>query len=358
MGHEEKYNKNPSQKNGLTTNILNTIEHLENITELNLCDRNIMSFSENLKLPPNIVHLNISNNKLTQVPSAVLNLDNLKTLDLSFNFIVFCNDSPSSCHTIERLNLSNNRLEAPPFWVWVEKPKNLIHLNLSDNRHICESLENGYLEELLKHPTQVSEIDVHNCKISKYVKILATFRQSKVINLGTKEYDYYSVNNLDHVPCEGLDQCCDVEKLNLSNTQIYYINSNIDIYKNLKELNLLQNNINTLPNEFCNLVNLETCILSSNKLLYLPDEMYKLKKLAILHLDNNELCMLPENLHEMPSLKTLDLYKNNLNECFNYINNLEELDFAQNFCDELDDEEYLIKKKKLRINYFDRLDGK
>nr|XP_021192655.2 leucine-rich repeat protein soc-2 homolog [Helicoverpa armigera] len=358
MFGNEKNNKKNELTNGLVKNdIINNIQFMANITDLDLSNGKISSLDENMKLPHNILHLKLSHNKLTKVPPGVLNLDNLKSLDLSFNSIEFFNDKPSFCHSLEWLNLTNNNLKGPPLWVWKENPKKLVYMNLSNNENICQSFENGYLEEIVKINISVEEIDVHNCRLSKYVKFMSTFSQAKVVILGNEDYSH-NKNNLDHLPCAGLDECHQIEKLNLINTQLYHINSSVDVYKNLKELNLSQNNISSLPDEFGNLMSLETCILSCNNILYLPDTMYKLKKLITLKLDDNKLCMLPEKLHEISSLKILDLYNNNLYEGLDTMNNFEEVDFAQNYFEEPNNEEYLVKKAKLRANCCDRIDGR
>ncbi|KAJ8730323.1 hypothetical protein PYW07_017361 [Mythimna separata] len=344
----------------IQSTVIKTIDHvgyMANITNLDLSNKKLSSLDDNVELPPNIVDLRLSHNDLTEVPPKVLELDKLKNLDLSFNIIVFFDDTPGFCHTIERLNLSNNRLEGLPFWVWAEKPEKLGYLNLSNNNNICNSI-NGYIDQVIQYKNLVKEIDVHNCNLGKYIQLMATFCHAKTVTIGCEEYNYLNVNYLDQFPCAGLEECLEVEKMNLSNTQLYHINSNIDIYQNIVEINLAQNKINSLPNEFCNLKNLQTCWLSCNKLLYLPDDINKLTKLERLYLNDNVLCMLPHTLHELTSLKVLDVYNNNLCEGLDNINNLEELDFAQNYFEEPDDEEYMRKKEKLRVKCISRIDGR
>lgn len=357
VGTKDKDDKNSNITNGIENNHIFEVDYLNNITILDLSKRNLSCISEELDVLPNISHLNISHNNFIEVPKTVMNLKNLITLDISYNAIIFFDDLPSFCDTIEKLDISNNKLEGPPLWVWVEKPKKLTQLNISNNKSICQSLVAGYFEELLQYKSLVNEIIINNCKLNKHMTLLATCSNARVIQLGCEDYDYLAVNHLDHVPCVGLDKCLDVEQLHLCNTQIYDINSDIDIYKNLKELDLSQNHINSLPNEFSNLENLQKCVLSFNKLLYLPENLNKLRKLVKLYLDNNELCMLPENLNQLPCLKTLDLYGNYLCDGLESLHNLEELDMAQNYFEEPDNEEYFIKKQKLRFNCTNRLDG-
>ncbi|KAF9790078.1 hypothetical protein SFRURICE_002443 [Spodoptera frugiperda] len=353
---EKNISKNNSFANGIVnTTLINSIA--SNLTELDLSSGKLQNLDENIEFPACLLHLNLSNNKLTEVPNNVLKLGNLKSLDISSNSIVVFDDIPSFCHSIEKLNLSNNSLNGPPLWVWTEVPTNLIYLNISNNKDLCSTFTDSYLNELSQYKALVKEIDIHNCRLSKFVKLLASFCHTKVITLGHEEYEHRLVNNLSHLPCVGLEECTAVEVLDLTNTQLFHIYPNIDIYTNLKILNLSQNNLDSLPNEFCKLVKLETFIMSYNNLLYLPDNMSELTSLVTLRLDNNKLCMLPENLHEVPNLKILDLYNNNLYDGPSNLS-LEEVDLAQNYFDEPDSEDYLLKKEKLRISYLNRENGR
>lgn len=353
-------NKNNADKRReiIEKHVFKTIEWQENLTVLDLSNRGISNFDENINLPENLTVLNLANNQMQSVSITVLKLDKLKSLDLSYNQIELFNETPNFYHTLESLNFQNNKLKVPPYWIWGEKAKNLVQLNLSFNNNICRELANDYFEELLQYTTEILRIDLQGCCLGKHMKLMTTFKHARVVNLGNDSYNYRSVNHIEYLPTVGLEDCREIEILNLSFTHIYNIDHNIDMYQCLKELNLSQNNINGLPNEFCNLINLEICALSFNKILYLPEEMHKLVKLTKLYLNNNDLCMLPVSLNQMKGLKTLDLYMNNLYEGVKDIEHLEEYDIAQNYSDEPTCEEYLKKKAWFRRNYSDRLDGR
>lgn len=344
--------------NGIAKKIDTTfLQWAEHITDIDISNKNLKCLPDNVQFPPNVYNLNLSHNLFIEVPNVVLKLDKLKNLDLSYNNITYFDDTPSFCHTIETLNLAYNHLASPPYWIWVDSPKNLVELNLNCNINITESFVNIYLDEFLKYSVKAKTIKIANCQLRNYVKILSTFTGVKSLEVGISSISSFS-NRLEEVPCIGLDKCCDIERLNLSNTQIFNIKKNIDIFKNLVEINLSMNDIGDLPQEFCNLEKLEICVLSFNRLLYLPEEIFKLKKLRQLHLDNNELCVLPESIFECESLKYVDLYNNGLYEVPEVILNVNELDLAQNFFDEPDDEEYLQKKEMIRINATDRYNGR
>lgn len=330
----------------------------ENVTTIHLTNRNINNLEDILKFPSKLVELNLSHNHLVSIPQAVLNLEHLKILDISFNKVLFFDDTPGFCHIIEDLNLSHNNLAGPPYWVWSESPTRLAKLDLSNNTNITKAFENGYFEELLQYSTLVTDVKLYNCRLKHYTKLLKTLPKVKILELGCSDFGRFAANNIEHLPGPSLDQCCDIERLNLRNTDLYNVDSNIDIFKNLKEINLSHNHINILPNQFCNLVNLEICVLSSNKILYLPEDMVKLKKLVCLRLDSNELCMFPEKIKELTNLRVLDLYDNSLYEVSEDVLKVAELDLAQNYLEEPEDEEYLEKKEKLRLNDMNRHNGR
>ncbi|XP_072932244.1 uncharacterized protein [Epargyreus clarus] len=338
------------ERNGFTKLLTNI-----HITVLDLSHRSIANI-DNTNFPPNLIELNLSHNELVCVPPPILDLKCVKILDLSFNNIKYFDESPAFCHTIEKLNLAYNELCGPPYWVWVENPKNLQELDISCNRNIKKSLNDAYFNELLQYKTSLSIIKLCSCNLSTHYELLGTFHKAKTLDLSTK--NLLLSNVMKQVPCIGLDKCCDIERLNLSQTWICTITSNIDIYQNLKEINLSQNSLTDVPKEFCNLSNLEICILSSNSIMFLPDEIVRLKKLIILCLDFNKLCMLPENMHELPNLIKLDVYDNYLYDAPEKMEKLQEFDLAQNYFEEPDDEEYILKKKKLRLNLEERIDGR
>ncbi|XP_011568834.3 malignant fibrous histiocytoma-amplified sequence 1 homolog [Plutella xylostella] len=357
--------KSPVKRNGyVKNNVPKEIKTVclnwaDNITAIDISNQNITYFDDNMSLPPKLETLNLSRNNMQTIPDILLDHRHLKELDISFNNIEFFDDTPEFCNTIERLNLANNSLRGPPCWVWSEAPANLHYLNLSNNFRITESFKNGYYEELLTYATQVRHIAISNCKLGLFVNLLSTFPKAEFIEAGTTKSSFAS-NFIENVPGKGLEKCCDIERLCLSNTKLYNVMPNIDIYKKLREIDLSMNNIRDLPREFCNLEKLEICVLSDNNLLYLPESFDKLVELKFLYLAHNELCMLPDELKSLPKLQLLDLYNNNLYEIHNELWEIPALDVAQNYFDEPEDKKYLDSKIELRSHreFSDRTDGR
>ncbi|XP_038212177.1 leucine-rich repeat protein soc-2 homolog isoform X2 [Zerene cesonia] len=339
--------------NGFTT-----ISNLkENLTIIDISHKNISDIDENIKFPEQLCEINLSNNKLEYVPQPVMQLKFLKRLDISSNCIQYFDDTPYFCHEIEELDISNNKLLSPPYWIWSESPTKLQKINLSNNITITSALQDTYFKELLQYKCLVKDVIIYNCRLSKYIEILSTFCNAESIELGAKDLSYMAANVIEDVPSLGLDKCCDIERLNLCFTFVCNISPKINIYKNLREIDLSQNKISGLPKEFCQLENLVICLLSFNSILYLPTEIVNLKKLEVLCINNNELCMLPEEIGNLENLKKLDLYDNFLNDLPD-LGTLEEIDLAQNYFEEPDDELYLEKRNKIRLHIENRYSGR
>lgn len=352
----KKYVKNNGKTNGMSKTI--TVLWSNNVTSIDLKNKNLTELDDKLELPPKLMELNLSNNNFRELPAAVLSLEHLKVLNVSFNNIVYFDDVPNFLHSIEELNLANNKLAGPPYWVWFEFPNEMKILNLNNNINITSVLKEEYFVQLLQCNTSITVLKMVNCSLREHKTILQTFPKAREIELGTADFNCLMSNRFDLIPFQGLDNCYDIERLNASNTRIYSIDKTIEMYRDLVEINLSQNQIRCLPNEFSNLKNLEICILSSNCILFLPDNIVSMEKLVCLRIDCNELCMLPENFSALENLKILDLYDNALYEIPECVLNLQELDLALNYMDEPNNDDYLEIKEKLRLNTTGRGNGK
>lgn len=87
--------------------------------------------------------------------------------------------------------------------------------------------------------------------------------------------------------------------------------SNINLFINLRELQLDTNNLSELPQQIGELKSLERLGLSNNSLKTLPDDTFsKLLNLKSLHLANNKFESIPSCIYGLKSLEFLDLTSN------------------------------------------------
>ncbi|KPJ08321.1 Adenylate cyclase [Papilio machaon] len=232
----EESEGNPIYKlNGLKNGIIK-----DNITILDLSHRNVTYFDEHMKLPPYLKELNLSYNKLENVPEAVVKLKNVIVLDISYNAIKYFDDTPSFCHTIEFINICNNDLQGPPAWIWFELPKKLCKLNISSNDCLTKSFKCGYFEELIQFKTSITDIKIHNCKLNNFLQLLGTFPKAKSVKLGDSNINYIAANAITDLPCEGLNEKPENDKpesvysssSSLEDDNFYvHDNDNIDVEK-------------------------------------------------------------------------------------------------------------------------------
>ena len=103
-----------------------------------------------------------------------------------------------------------------------------------------------------------------------------------------------------------------VTSLNLSNCDLPFIPSNIQVLSQLKVFNLSDNGLKKLPLSICDIPNLENLNLSGNKIEALPNDIHKLRYLKILDLRRNNITSLPEGIFSLREIHTILLKDNPL----------------------------------------------
>jgi internalin A len=155
----------------------------------------------------------------------------------------------------------------------IGKLKNLIDLNLSDNK-------------LSKLPSEIGQL-------------------KNLVSL------YLIENELSTLPSE-IRQLTQLTVLCLIRNRFFTLPSEIGDLSNLKELDLYGNSLRSLPVEIWKLNNLETLTLSYNSLRSLPPKIGRLLQLQNLYIDNNYIQTLPKELWTLTQLRNLDLSCNKL----------------------------------------------
>ena len=94
-----------------------------------------------------------------------------------------------------------------------------------------------------------------------------------------------------------------VTELDLSDSRLKILPSEIVRFTNLKTLNLRNNRLMTVPMEIGLLSHLECLDLQSNDLFYIPPEVGSLTQLQRLYLNNNLLRFIPQEILSLPYLE-------------------------------------------------------
>lgn len=92
------------------------------------------------------------------------------------------------------------------------------------------------------------------------------------------------------------------------------IDSNLFILESLNLLNISETTLQAIPSEISNLINLQTLLLYGNALQTIPESIGKLDKLKVLDISRNKLNNVPDNIVVLQNLTTINLSSNELTE--------------------------------------------
>lgn len=149
---------------------------------------------------------------------------------------------------------------------------------------------------------------------------------------------YLKNKNIESIP-EEIEQCKNLEIINLDDNQISIIPFEFSKLINLRELYINNNSIYTLPDNFGNLENLRKLELSNNKINTLPMSFVNLFNLSHLDLSYNQIQKLDDNFGNLKSMMVLKLIKSGISELPNTISNLKKLEYL-----------YIDDVKQLKFN--------
>ncbi|XP_062854143.1 leucine-rich repeat-containing protein 40 [Trichomycterus rosablanca] len=264
------------------------------LTKLLLSSNKLQSISEDIKLLPALVVLDIHDNQLTSLPASIGELEQL-----------------------QRLILSHNNLSDLPSEIWKLTNLQCLHLQQNQLENLPEDL--GYLRHL-------EDFDVSNNKLTSVPNSVSELNNLVKLNLsfnsltslppsisGMKNLRMLdcSRNQLESVP-PVLAQMASLEQLYLRHNRLRVL-PELPSCKTLKELHCGNNQIEVLqPDHLKHLSALSVLELRDNKVKVLPEEVGLLQGLERLDLTNNDISSIPCALGELPKLKSLALEGNPL----------------------------------------------
>ncbi|XP_055907906.1 protein flightless-1 [Eupeodes corollae] len=312
-----------SMKNNELEKLFGELTELGCLRSLNLRHNNIKSSG----IPPELFRLDelttldLSHNKLKEVPEGLERAKNLLVLNLSHNQI---ETIPTALfiHLTDLLllDLSHNKLETLP--PQTRRLANLQTLILADN-----PLELFQLRQL----PSLQNLEVLNMRNTQRTLLNFPTTLDSLSNLA--ELDL-SQNCLPKVP-DCLYNLPNLKRLNLSDNEITELSSGVEFWQKLETLNLSRNQLTALPSAICKLMNLRRLYLNDNKLDFegIPSGVGKLCSMEVFSASNNRLEMVPEGLCRCGSLKKLNLSSNRLitlPDAIHLLSDLDQLDLRNN----------------------------
>ncbi|XP_038662467.1 PH domain leucine-rich repeat-containing protein phosphatase 2-like isoform X1 [Scyliorhinus canicula] len=322
--------------NSIRSVVMDSLEAINHVTFLDLRDNLLTELD--LSVIASIEHLHCEHNNLT-----ILTLSGfaLRTLYVGSNQLTTLSIYPLPGQLVH-LDLSRNRLESIPDWVCDAKKLEL--LDVSHNlitelpmRLLCSlSLQklfvgHNHLQSLPSHleHTPLEIFDIQHNQLNE----LPEFLFLKALNLRCLNV---SANNLESLPPNS-----DTED-SLSVLQELYLTGNnltdkcvpvLTGHPRLRVLHMAYNQLQSFPaSKLSKLELLEELNLSGNKLKTVPTTITNCKRLHTLIVHSNSISVFPEILH-LPEIKLVDLSCNELVEILmpeTLPATLQELDLAGN----------------------------
>uniref|UniRef100_A0A8C2L2F1 Leucine-rich repeat protein SHOC-2 n=1 Tax=Cyprinus carpio TaxID=7962 RepID=A0A8C2L2F1_CYPCA len=240
------------------------------LTKLLLSSNKLQSLSEDVKLLPCLLVLDLHDNQLISLPDSIGDLEQLQKLILSKNKLT---ELPSGLWRLTNLRylvLTSNKLST---FEHLANLKNLVKLNL-----FCNKLKS--LPPAISEMKNLRMLDCSRNQLESIPPVLAQMESLEQLYLRHNKLHF-----LPKLPC-----CKTLKELHCGNNQIEILEA--DHLKHLSALSLLE--------------------LRDNKVKSLPEEITLLQGLERLDLTNNDIGSLPCGLGTLPKLKSLSLEGNPL----------------------------------------------
>ncbi|XP_048055787.1 leucine-rich repeat-containing protein 40 [Megalobrama amblycephala] len=241
------------------------------LTKLLLSSNKLQSLSEDVKLLPALLVLDIHDNQLSSLPDSIGDLEQL-----------------------QKLILSHNKLTELPLGLW--KLTNLRCLHLQQNLIKKIPLDLGQLVNL-------DELDLSNNHLMDIPESLANLKSLVKLNL--------SCNKLQSLP-PGISEMKNLRMLDCSRNQIESIPPVLAQMESLEQLYLRHNKLRYLPELPC-CKTLKDLFCGNNQIEVLEaDHLKHLSALSFLELRDNKVKSLPEEITLLQGLERLDLTNNDI----------------------------------------------
>ncbi|XP_020832391.1 malignant fibrous histiocytoma-amplified sequence 1 [Phascolarctos cinereus] len=242
------------------------------LTELDVSHNRLGAVAaEVLSALPQLRKLNLSHNQLADLPAQLGALGHLEELDVSFNRLPQLPDALGRLRALRTLDLDHNQLTAFP-------------------------------PQLLQLAT-LEELDVSGNRLRGLPEEIGALRALKILWLSGAE--------LGTLP-PGFCQLASLESLMLDSNGLQALPAQFSRLQQLRMLNLSSNRFEDFPGALLPLASLEELYLSRNRLTAVPALVSGLSKLLTLWLDNNRIRYLPDSIVELTGLEELVLQGNQI----------------------------------------------
>ncbi|CAF0737164.1 unnamed protein product [Brachionus calyciflorus] len=314
--------------------IFKSFNCLTNLKILNLSENRLVNVPSDIKDLKFLEELILDVNEIEFIPNELTALKNLTTLSLRQNRLKELSDNfcqyAKFKETLQRLDLSFNNLKYDNLSLKICLFENLKYLNLSNNQF--DLIPNTL-------PKNLENLDISNNRLKcLMIRPLGPRAQEDDDILIALDYnEHTSLNKLQKIK-QKFDMNYDRPETDTSEElklpHVFYL-------RNLKYLNASANKISEIPLDFGLLnSNLNYLNLSSNQINQISINLCRgLGHLKFLDLSKNKIRDITDKIRELTSLEFLNLSQNRLNqlnlEVCTDLKNLKELNLSRNYFESL-----------------------
>lgn len=254
-----------------------SIENLQNLTELYLRDLNSFNWSDGLE-------------KLSQ-------LGQLEDLTIGFERYGNIPKEISLLTRVRKLTLIGSR-NSGEIMQQVCKLSDLTHLTFDYYADTVLTSDIGNLDKL-------QLLELGKSKLQILPKEIGQLKELKKMSLST------NWGQAIEIPSE-IGNLQQLEEIDWSWCRIKKLPESIGNLKELRKMSLWGSNLTEIPAEIGQLKKLEQLYLSGNSIKTIPPEFYQLTSLKILNLESNELEQIDTEIGNLASLESIDLSNNTM----------------------------------------------
>lgn len=264
------------------------------LTKLLLSSNKLQTISEDIRLLPALLVLDVHDNQLVSLPSALGELEQLQRLILSHNKLTSLPVEVQMLSNLRCLHLQQNLLQ--------ELPKDLGRLSHLEDLDVSNNKLTS-IPDSVADLTSLLKLNLSCNSLKSLPPAISGLKNLKMLDC--------SRNHLENIPTT-LAQMASLEQLYLRHNKLRFL-PELPSCQTLKELHCGNNQIEVLEAEHLkHLSSLSVLELRDNKVKHLPEEVTLLKGLERLDLTNNDLSSIPCALGTLPQLKSLALEGNPL----------------------------------------------
>lgn len=272
-----------------------SICELRNLQVLNLSYNNFVTIPDSWKVMYHLKVFNLSNNQLREGPKCLeLGMPRLTYLNLSHNKITYLN-APVCVYFLQELNLSDNLLETLPLWLFSDKCRSLIELDVSANLCFDDTTlaNNLYLSKHFRTSSlkTLEKLNISNTRSNlSMISCVSNFESLQTLYMGNnvRISSKRNFNSFLDLPLTVFTNPVNITELYIPNVGLASVPDEVYKLENLQMLDISENPLGWLPESFGQLTHLQELIMSNCNLTYLPDSFGQLTSLTKLIMGDNK----------------------------------------------------------------------